>query len=170
MNLSPGAVQIVVERDLNDLEYADQLDGPRRAELVAQIDTLRNRLSTLRVLSDIDALACLLINLGAVRFEQERYPEALALFDEAQALVYDEGYEIQHGDRHAALRPARFRVVHAVAQYNRAMVFFEMGVPGSGAEALGYANDKLSMTTPNALCEELHVALTAKIDAAQSHV
>ncbi len=169
MNLSPGAVQIV-ERNLNDLEGVSVPDGPRRAQLVAQVDRLREELKVLRPYTRIDTLACLLINLGAMRFEQDRYGEALALFDEAQALVVDEGLTRQHGDPDAEFRPDRFRTVHAVAQYNRAMVFIEKGNPVWGADALGYANDKLSATTPNPLCGGLHVALSAAIDRALSRI
>ena len=169
MNLSPGAVQIL-GRNLNDLEYASVPDGSQRAELVRQVDHLRAQLQQLRSLSKVDTLACLLINLGAVRFAQERYGEAIALFDEAQSLVRDEGYVLQRGDSDAEFRPGRFRTLHAVAQYNRAMVFIEMGNSGAGADALGHANDALSMTTPNPLCEGLHVALSSKIDRALSQV
>lgn len=168
MDLSPGAVEIMTH-NLNDLESATDPDGQRRAELVGQVERLRARLAQLRSLSELDTLTCLLINLGAVRFEQERYGEAIALLDEAQDLAR-EGWEApeQYGDGDAALRPDRFRTLHAVAQYNRSMIFFEKGRPDAGAEALGSANDRLSYATPNPLCEGLHVALTARIDRAMS--
>jgi len=170
VNLNPGVLEIQLST-LNRADFAGAWGEPLAPEhLLAEVDRLRERILQLHTLRRVDTLTCLIINLGASRFEQERYGEALALFDEAQFLARSSWDERQDDDSEAEQRPDRFRTLHAIAEYNRAMVFIERGLPDAGADALGVANDMLSSASPNPLCEGLHVDLSRHIDHALSHV